>query len=312
MLAQLQKDFPQDVRIVYRHFPLVTIHPNSLEAVQAAEAAALQNKFWEMHDLLMTQQATWSAMTADLFTSWLIQQAGALQMDATKFGTDLKSDAIVAKAQAALAEGNRVGITYTPFLVIDGKIWQGPQDIQNLEAVVSLIKLEKRQFLGCPPMTIDPKKQYVATLHTEKGDIVIQLYADKAPIAVNSFIFLAKNGWFDGDIFHRVVAGFVAQSGDPSGTGYGGPGYAFKNEIDPNLKFDKAGVVGMANAGADSNGSQFFITFAAESTLDGQYTIFGQVIQGMDVAAKLTVRDPSQAGTLPPGDKILTVTIAEK
>jgi cyclophilin family peptidyl-prolyl cis-trans isomerase len=312
VLAQLQKDFPQDVRIVYRYFPLTSIHPNALMAVQAAEAAALQNKFWEMHDLLMTQQATWSVMTTDQFTSWLTDQVGAMQMDKTKFSADLNSNAIKQKAFAAEGEGTRIGISYTPFLVIDGKIWQGPQDLQNLEAVVSLTKLEKRQFVGCPPMTIDPKKQYIATLQTDKGNIVIQLYADKAPIAVNSFIFLAKNGWFDGVIFHRVLANFVAQSGDPSGTGYGGPGYAFKNEIDPNLKFDKPGVVGMASAAPDANGSQFFIIYSAQANLDGNYTIFGQVIQGMDVATQLTQRDPSQAVALPPGDKIIKVTIEEK
>jgi cyclophilin family peptidyl-prolyl cis-trans isomerase len=161
-------------------------------------------------------------------------------------------------------------------------------------------------------MTIDPTKEYIATLHTEKGDIIIELYADKAPIAVNNFIFLARHGWYDGVTFHRVISGKIAQAGDPSGTGYGMPGYAFKNEISPNLKFDGPGVLGMANAGADSNGSQFFITYSAQPTLDGKYTIFGKVIQGMDVASSLTPRDPSKSGDLPPGDKILSVTIEEK
>jgi cyclophilin family peptidyl-prolyl cis-trans isomerase len=128
---------------------------------------------------------------------------------------------------------------------------------------------------------------------------------------VNSFIFLAQNGWFDGVTFHRVIPNFVAQAGDPSGTGYGTPGYAFKNEIS-DLKFDSPGVVGMANAGADSNGSQFFITYSAQPTLDGSYTIFGKVIQGMDVAKNLTPRDPSKGTDLPPGDTILSVTIDEK
>ncbi|MFZ2097029.1 MAG: peptidylprolyl isomerase [Anaerolineales bacterium] len=185
-------------------------------------------------------------------------------------------------------------------------------NIGNLSSVVLLTMLEDRQFTVCPPMTINPTKQYIATLHTEKGDIVIELYADKAPIAVNSFIFLAKNGWFDNVTFHRVIPGFVAQTGDPSGTGYGTPGYAFKNEISPDLKFDGPGVVGMANAGADSNGSQFFITYAAQPTLDDGYTIFGHVIQGMDVVTNLTPRDPSQGTDLPSGDKILSVIIQEK
>ena len=160
-------------------------------------------------------------------------------------------------------------------------------------------------------MSIDPAKQYIATLKTEKGDIVIELFPDKAPIAVNNFVFLARNGWFDGITFHRVLPGFVAQSGDPSGTGFGGPGYAFVNETSE-LKYDKPGMVGMANSGKDSNGSQFFITFAPAPQLDGGYTIFGQVVSGMDIATNLSPRDPANTLDLPPGDQILSVTIEER
>jgi cyclophilin family peptidyl-prolyl cis-trans isomerase len=185
-------------------------------------------------------------------------------------------------------------------------------NMANLEAVVALTVLEKRQFSECPVLVIDPSKQYFAVLKTEKGDITIELYADKAPLAVNSFIFLAKQNWFDGVSFHRVIPGFVAQAGDPTGTGFGGPGYAFDNEIVPGLKFDRPGVVAMANAGAGSNGSQFFITYAAVPRLNGDYTIFGQVVQGLDVALKLTARNPAENMDLPPGDLILDVEITEK
>ncbi len=161
-------------------------------------------------------------------------------------------------------------------------------------------------------MTIAAGTTYQATLKTEKGDVVIELFADQAPLAVNSFIFLANQNWFDDITFHRVIPGFVAQSGDPSGSGMGGPGYVFDNEISPDLTFDQAGLVGMANAGAGSNGSQFFITFAPTPDLNGNYTIFGRVISGMDVLESLTARDPSQGGVLAPGDKILDVTIQEK
>ena len=141
---------------------------------------------------------------------------------------------------------------------------------------------------------------------------MLQLYADKAPIAVNSFIFLARQGWFDGVTFHRVISGFMAQSGDPTGSGRGNPGYLFKNEIDPALKFDQPGVLAMANSGPDTNGSQFFITFAPQPSLDGQYTIFGRVLSGMDVLESLTLRDPETNPSLAPGDKILSVEITEK
>jgi len=177
--------------------------------------------------------------------------------------------------------------------------------------VIQLQMLEARQFSECPPMTLDPTKQYSANLHTAKGDIVIELFADKAPLAVNNFLFLVRNGWYDGVTFHRVLQGFVAQAGDPSGTGFGSPGYAFSNEI-TDLKFDKAGLVAMANAGPDSNGSQFFITYAPAPQLDGGYTIFGQVIEGMDVASSISLRDPSQGLDQPPGDAILSIEILER
>jgi cyclophilin family peptidyl-prolyl cis-trans isomerase len=318
-MEQLLKEFPNDLRFVYRNYPLIgtpdkPFHDKAALATQAAEAAGKQGKFWEMHDVLFTNQSEWSALSVADFQQWLIQQAGKIDLDVNKFTSDLTSPELVALAQKAWDDGQKIGLTGTPSLLINDKVWPSNVNMSatNLSSVISLTMLEDRQFTECPPMTINPTKQYVATLHTEKGDIVIELYADKAPIAVNSFIFLARNGWFDGVTFHRVIPGFVAQAGDPSGTGYGTPGYAFKNETSPDLKFDGPGVVAMANAGADSNGSQFFITYSAQPTLTGSYTIFGHVIQGMDVATSLTPRDPSQTADLPPGDKILSVTIEEK
>ncbi|NJN80270.1 MAG: peptidylprolyl isomerase [Anaerolineales bacterium] len=162
-----------------------------------------------------------------------------------------------------------------------------------------------------PAVEVDTTKQYIATLETEKGNIVIQLFADKAPLAVNSFVFLARQGWYDGVTFHRVIPGFVAQAGDPSGTGRGNPGYFFKTEVS-DLLFTKPGLLGMANSGPDTNGSQFFITFAPAAHLNGGYTIFGQVISGLEIAELLTPRDPAQFGTLAPGDQIIKITIEEK
>ena len=168
-----------------------------------------------------------------------------------------------------------------------------------------------KQYSAAPSMLIDKNKQYTATVKMAKGgEFVIQLYADKAPITVNSFVFLARQGYFDGVTFHRVLEGFMAQGGDPTGTGTGGPGYEFVNE-DSDLKFDKAGVVAMANAGRDTNGSQFFITFVPTPQLNGGYTIFGQVISGMDVVNGITRRDPQKDPTYP-GDAIESVTITEK
>jgi len=158
---------------------------------------------------------------------------------------------------------------------------------------------------------IDIDKQYFANVKMAKGgEFVIQLFPDKAPTTVNSFVFLSCKGFFDGTTFHRVLDGFMAQGGDPTGTGMGGPGYEFDNE-DSDLVFDKAGVVAMANAGRDTNGSQFFITFGPTEFLNGGYTIFGQVIEGMDVVNGITRRDPDQFPDYT-GDAIETITITEK
>ncbi|NOX63641.1 MAG: peptidylprolyl isomerase [Chloroflexi bacterium] len=161
-----------------------------------------------------------------------------------------------------------------------------------------------------PAMSIDPNKIYIATIKTERGDIVVELYADKAPQTVNNFIFLAEQGFYDNTTFHRVINDFMAQAGDPTGTGTGGPGYTFPDEIDPDLSFDRPGLLAMANAGPDTNGSQFFITFAPTPWLDGRHTIFGEVIEGMEVLDKLTRRDP-ESGADNPGDAIYTIEISE-
>lgn len=168
-----------------------------------------------------------------------------------------------------------------------------------------------KQWSAPPPMTIDPSRQYLATVKMAKGgEFTIQLHADKAPQTVNNFVFLATQGYYDGVTFHRVLEGFMAQGGDPTGTGGGGPGYEFPNE-DSDLRFDEAGVVAMANAGRDTNGSQFFITFGPQPRLDGGYTVFGQVIAGMEVVNGITLRDPDLNPTFP-GDAIETVVIQEQ
>ena len=171
-------------------------------------------------------------------------------------------------------------------------------------------QVSAKKYSSAPPMQIDTTKQYTATVKMANGgEFVIQLYPDKAPLTVNSFVFLARQGFFDGVTFHRVLEGFMAQGGDPTGTGSGGPGYQFVNE-DSNLTFDKAGVLAMANAGRDTNGSQFFITFGPTPNLNGGYTIFGQVVSGMDVVNGIKRRDPNTNPTFP-GDAIQSITINE-
>ena len=132
-------------------------------------------------------------------------------------------------------------------------------------------------------MQIDPAKTYTAVMETNQGAITIELYADRAPVTVNNFVFLAREGFYDGTIFHRVIAGFMNQGGDPQGTGMGGPGYDFQDEFDPSLRFSEPGLLAMANAGPGTNGSQFFITTATPGYLNDKHTIFGKVTEGYDV-----------------------------
>ena len=184
-------------------------------------------------------------------------------------------------------------------------------EVPQEDVVEEAPAVTSKKYQAPPPMTIDVDKQYFATIKmVNGGEFVIQLYPDEAPITVNSFVFLAREGFFDGVTFHRVLAGFMAQGGDPTGTGGSGPGYQFVNE-DSDLVFDQAGVVAMANAGRDTNGSQFFITFGPQGNLDGGYTIFGQVIEGMEVVMEIRQRDPNVNPDYP-GDAMESVTIEEK
>ncbi len=166
-----------------------------------------------------------------------------------------------------------------------------------------------KQWNTAPKMTIDPKKKYKARMETDKGEMVIELFADKTPKTVNNFVFLSREGFYDGIIFHRVIKDFMAQGGDPTGTGTGGPGYKFADEFHPSLKHDQPGRLSMANAGPGTNGSQFFITHVPTPWLDNKHTIFGQVVEGMEVLMSIPPRDPARREQ--PGVKILKVTVEE-
>jgi cyclophilin family peptidyl-prolyl cis-trans isomerase/protein-disulfide isomerase len=312
-LMALLEQYPEDVKLVYRHFPLASIHPNAILATQASEAAGLQGEdaFWAMHDLLYATQEDWSPLSAEDFGSWLIDQAADLGLEPTQFETDLYSEEITTKAEAAWTDGQEKGLTGTPYIRIN-IIHEVRADPQLLSAYVEMIKLESQQFTACPPMTVDSDAEYQATIKTEKGDIVIDLFPDIAPLAVNSFIFLAENGWFDGNTFHLVLPGFFAQTGDPTGTGYGGPGYTFSTETSRDYEFDRAGLVGMVSSGPDRNGSQFFITYDAIPDLTGGFTIFGEVSEGMNVLKEITPRNPQPGVALPPGDVLLNVTVEKQ
>jgi cyclophilin family peptidyl-prolyl cis-trans isomerase len=167
-----------------------------------------------------------------------------------------------------------------------------------------------KQYSKPPQMVIDVKKKYHAIFKLETGDIEVELFADRVPNTVNNFIFLAKDGFYDQVTFHRVIAGFMAQGGDPTGTGMGGPGYRFKDEFHPALKHEGPGILSMANAGPDTNGSQFFITYGSTPHLDRKHSVFGRVIKGMEILQAIPERDPGRARV--PGMLINTIEIVEQ
>lgn len=153
-------------------------------------------------------------------------------------------------------------------------------------------------------MSIDSEKSYTAKLNTNHGEVTIELYASDAPVTVNSFVFLARDNFYDGVIFHRVIEGFMIQGGDPTGTGTGGPGYRFQDEIVSSLTFAEPGLLAMANAGPGTNGSQFFITVTPTPHLNGNHTIFGKVTEGYDVVLEI-----SQVNTGPRDKPVDSVVI---
>ena len=313
VLKQIRLAHPDDVRFIYLDAPQTGIDKDDL-AIRAAEAADLQGKFWEMHDLLFEKLSAWTDLPPAGFEAWAAEQATGLGMDAARFQADFVGDTVSGRLQQALQSSAAIQAYSLPLLFVNSNTpYTGLADFPSLDTVVRLYALTKRQFSACPDWSIDLLKQYIATLQTSRGNIVIQLFPDKAPLAVNNFVFLARQGWYDGITWQRVIRGSLAQTGDPSGTGMGNPGYYFATEIAPGLGFDHAGVVAMANAGMNTNGSQFFITYAPVPQFNGAYTIFGEVLSGMDVLERLTPRDPSRPGVvLPPGDELIRVTIEER
>jgi cyclophilin family peptidyl-prolyl cis-trans isomerase len=169
--------------------------------------------------------------------------------------------------------------------------------------------MANKTYDGPPEMALKPGYEYYATFATEKGPVKIRLFAERAPETVNNFVFLARDGYFDGTTFHRVIENFMAQGGDPTGTGMGGPGYSIPDEFHPDLRHDRPGILSMANAGPNTGGSQFFITYVATPWLDDRHAVFGEVVEGMDVVDTIKERDPQRDRN--PGDAIERVEIEE-
>jgi cyclophilin family peptidyl-prolyl cis-trans isomerase len=167
-----------------------------------------------------------------------------------------------------------------------------------------------KQWHKAPEFKLDLHKKYFATFKTSNGEMKAELFAAQVPNTVNNFVFLAREGFYDDTIFHRVIDNFMAQGGDPTGTGRGGPGYSFRDEFDSSLKHDKPGILSMANAGPNTNGSQFFITLVPTPWLDGKHAVFGKLVEGLDVLMSIPARDPMMFGS--PAVKLHSIEISEE
>lgn len=319
LMKQIAAEYPDDVQVIFRHFPLTSIHPNAQKSSEAAEAAGAQGKFWEYHDLLFERQGQWSSLDTAAARDYFVALADELDLDVERFSTELDEGTYAAYVSGLEQEAIGLGLPGTPSAIVNGQPIPGeglPRDVETWTIFINEEKtmkdLASRQYKNAPEMTVNEDAQYHARVEMASGQtFTIELLPKSAPQTVNSFVFLARNGWFDNVTFHRVIPGFVAQTGDPSGTGRGGPGYYIPNEIDSALSHDSKGMVAMANAGPNTNGSQWYITYGDVSQLDGSYTIFGRVIEGMDVVEAITPRDPQRTPNAPAGDLISTITIEE-
>jgi cyclophilin family peptidyl-prolyl cis-trans isomerase/protein-disulfide isomerase len=318
-LAGIQAKYPNDVRILWRYLPNPKNDKANL-AAQAAEAAYAQGHFRDMHDQLFLHQTDWAALDVAAFRTKLDEYAKTIGLaDLAAFDRALDSGTYAPLIAQAAKEAANNTISDAPALLFNNVLYTGRIEDYVLDGQTRLTLLQKRWFASQPEFTLNLAHQYTATLHTEKGDIQIDLYPRSAPAAVNSFVFLARSGWYDNNRFDFVLPGLYAQTGDPSDTGLGTAGYNIVDEHDNGLIFDREGQVAMVQPSGTINtaSSQFFITFGPlrpAQDYDKQYTIFGHVSQGMDILRKLTPRNPLDevnSPNPPPGDRLISVTIAE-
>lgn len=309
----LEDTYGENLRYVYRHFAL-SFHQFAIITAEATEAAGAQGAFWEMHDLLYERQGEWNSLPSeDQVKKKLVEYAEELELDIDRFSQDLDDHVYLDKVNADTQSAQQIGLGGTPSYIVNSVVY--PMDELGLhpipiDAFIRLMLLAPDQYTEVPPQVIDPAKKYVATIQTSKGDIVVELFADRAPANINSFAFLAQDGWYDGHAFFYVEPGQAAYSGDPTNMGWGlaFPGYYCGDEISPDLTFDEGGMLALFTPSPGRNSSLFFITYAPQPDLSGQFTIIGRVVEGMDVAESLTPTQPGQ----PQLDVIDTILIEEQ
>ncbi len=326
-LLEYQAAHADEVRYVYRHFPL-PYHAKAPAAAYAANAAGKQDEalFFEVEHLLYEEQAAWAQLETDEeFEAWIREKIQSIDsIDYEQWEKDFNDETMRAELAAAFDEASATGlIEGTPTLFLNMNSFKGGWEAATLDKYLSYFKLQREFYTELPPIVIDAEKDYRAVVETTKGTLTIDLLESDAPAAVNNFVFLASEGWYDGNPFYRVEPGFIAETGDKAGSGLGNPGYYFAGD-ENDLLYGEIGMVGMVNGGEDKNGSKFFlsddltayytgkITALNESSkeenrisedqismevekelakLSAAYPIFGRVVEGAELIPELTTDD---------------------
>jgi cyclophilin family peptidyl-prolyl cis-trans isomerase len=303
----LRDEYGDQLRFAYRHLPLVSIHDKAVITAEATEAAAAQGKFWEMHDLLYERVQEWNALSEEDLLDKLVEYAGELELDAARFEEELGEHVYREQILADLEAYEEYGQMATPTYVINKSFYPTQEfgGFSRLQAFIGLNLHSDKMYDSPPPQVVEPEKDYVATIRTTKGDIEVELLDDQAPKNVNSFVFLAQDGWYDGLDFFFVDHEAMAVTGDPTNSGGTLPyaGYSCTLETVPDQALDEAGIVA-------SLGTTFFITYSPQPDFAANFTIIGRVADGMDVAESLAVTRPGPDQVEP--DAIETIVIEEK
>ena len=288
---EFQAAHPEDVRYVYRHFPL-SFHEKAPMSAYAADAAGKQGFFFEAEHWLYETQSEWTYIeTLDEFDAWLREniQAELPELDYEQWSADYESEEIRAVVDAAFDNVAATGlVSGTPTFFAN--FYQTSYDPAVLEQYIELFKMQKNYRTSCPVMAVEEGKDYRAVLHTGEGDVVIDLFETEAPNLVSSFMELAKDGYYNGNVFHNVVSGFIAQTGDPSATGVGLAGYYLADENLNNGGFNQPGAVAMANTGEGKNSSQFFLTQDLNAYFGEGYAAQNPELTEKELNAKVEAR----------------------
>ncbi|MFW6082771.1 MAG: peptidylprolyl isomerase [Chloroflexota bacterium] len=310
----LLEKYGDRLRFVYRHLPLTSIHDKAIITAEATEAAAAEGKFWEMHDLLYEKQEEWSSLADEDMVDTLVEYARELELDAERFETALTEHTYREQIMADYEAYQEYGQMATPTYVVN-EVFYPTQEFGGfgrLEAFIELVGMRDQMYDSPPSQVIDPDQDYAAVIKTTQGDITVDLFQDQAPVNVNSFAFLAQEGWYDGLDFFFVDHEQVALSGDPTNSGGGlpYPGYTCGDETASDLSFEETGLLALYTAAPNQNSSSFFITYAPQPDFTGNFTIIGRVTEGMDVAESLTERQPGPGQ--PEADAIEAIEIQEQ